>query len=34
MASLSMAYKGVQALLEVNVRLATTDYLSNSYDSL
>ncbi len=24
---------GVQALLEVNLRLATTDYLSNSYDS-
>jgi hypothetical protein len=25
---------GLQALLKVNIRLATTDYLSNGYDGL
>ena len=27
-------YLGLQALLKVNIRLATTDYLSNGYDGL
>ena len=31
---LAVARVGVQALLEANLRLATTEYLSNGYDSL
>ena len=32
---LHIPYKsGLQALLKVNIRLATTDYLSNGYDGL
>ena len=27
-----LPYRGLQALLELNLRLATTDYLSNGYD--
>ena len=30
----SLRIMGLQALLKVNIRLATTDYLSNGYDGL